>query len=163
MAQTAVVDAAVTPDQDHQGRVVVGVDRSEHSVKALRWAADEARRRGLPLHVMYAWEGLGVEIARDSGWVKAPTFELEREAATKVIDRMVADVVGSDTRLEVVDAPVPGQAAAALIEASADADLVVVGSRGGGGFAGLRLGSVSEQVVHHAHCPVVVVPDDDCD
>jgi nucleotide-binding universal stress UspA family protein len=80
-----------------------------------------------------------------------------QEAATKVVEMALADaVVGPDPRVEA--AVVEGSAAAAVLEAADKADLVVVGSRGLGGFRGLLLGSVSQQVAQHAPCPVVVVP-----
>lgn len=149
-APTAKEPAAAT-------RVVVGIDRSGEARAALAWAAAEAKVRGVPLHVLHAWGGIGVEVARASGWVKAVTTDMEREAATEVVDQAVADVLGPHPDVEVVVDVVPGEAPDALVGASRRAALLVVGSRGEGGFAGLRLGSVSEKCVHHAHCPVVVV------
>lgn len=143
------------------GHIVVGVDESDSSRAALAWAAAEARDRDEPLDVLYAWAGIGIKVARESGWVKAVTGDMERAAADQVIERAVTDVLGEHPDVKVLPHPVPGEAAEALIEASKDAALLVVGSRGVGGFDGLHLGSVSEKCVHHAHCPVVVVRDAD--
>ncbi len=137
--------------------IVVGIDRSPGAEQALRWAAKEAKERGLPLHVLFAWEGLGVEIARESGWVKAVTFDMEKEAAEAVIDKTVANVLGDVTGLEVVAVPAPDGAVTSLLEASKTAELLVVGSHGHGGFDGMVIGSVGLHCAMHAHCPVVVV------
>jgi nucleotide-binding universal stress UspA family protein len=137
--------------------IVVGIDRSLGAERALRWAANEARQKGVPLHVLFAWEGLGVELARESGWVEAVTFEMEEKEARAVIDKAVANVLGDVSGLEVVPLVVPDGAVASLLEASKTAQLLVVGSRGRGGFDGLMLGSVGLQCAMHAHCPVVVV------
>lgn len=138
--------------------IVVGVDGSPGAHVALEWAAGEARARGWPLHVMFGWSGIGVRVARESGWVKAVTEDLERAAAEDLVHSAVSAVFGAEPDVEVVERPVPGEGAEALVDASRDADLLVVGSRGYGGFAGLRLGSVSQKCTLHAHCPVVVVP-----
>lgn len=139
-----------------KGRIVVGVDGSETSRRALRWAAAEARVRQAALEVVHAWSvpylfALPHAPADlDPGWV--------RDAAQGTLDAAV-DSLDSD------EAPVPlarhlvnGGAAAALLEVAKGADMVVVGSRGLGGFSGLLLGSVGHQVAHHAPCPVVIVP-----
>jgi len=138
--------------------IVVGVDGSPGARAALGWAADEARARGWPLHVLFAWNGIGVRVAKESGWVKAVTEDLERDAAEELVHSEVTAVLGAEPDVEVVERPMPGEAAEVLIEASRDADLLVVGSRGEGGFAGLRLGSVSQKCTMHSHCAVVVVP-----
>lgn len=141
------------------GHIVVGVDESDASRKALQWAAVEAWDHDVPLEVLYAWNGIGVRVARETGWVKAVTEDMEREAAERVIADAIADALGSHPDSKITPMAVPGEAAEALIEASRTADLLVVGCRGDGGFDGLHLGSVSEKCVHHAHCPVVVVRD----
>lgn len=132
--------------------VVVGVDGSEQSGRALRWAIDEARAHGWPLLLVH---GIELGVAAASPYGSGVVLEQLQEAGQQVLDDAlrVAKDAGADvdTRMEV------GSSAHALIEASKGAGMLVVGSRGHGGFAGLLLGSVSSACVHHAHCPVVVV------
>lgn len=142
---------------EEQSRVVVGIDGSEGSLVALRWAAEAARLRGVPLHVLFAWGDLGARLARTTRGHQEPTEADEREAAVALIEEAVAEALGDEPGVEIVPLAEPGGATPALVEASASADLLVVGSRGRGGFAGLLLGSVSQQCIHHAHCPVAVV------
>jgi nucleotide-binding universal stress UspA family protein len=152
--------AIVRPDGEgprETGRVVVGTDGSERSRPAVRWALEEGRRRGSTVTVLHSWH---LPFTAASPWVvtalDADEFE---EGARLNLDGLLAT---EDTSgVEVERRTVHGTAAAALIEAAADADLVVVGSRGIGGFRGLVLGSVSQQVARHAPCPVVVVPSDE--
>lgn len=138
--------------------IVVGVDGSEESKRALRWALDEARLRSSDVHVVHAWmwaaatfTGFGVPVATE-------TIESMGRAAEDLIHSLVAEVVGPDPGVEVTTTVVEGAAAPCLIDAAEDAELLVVGSRGHGGFTGLLLGSVSQQCAHHAKCPVVIVP-----
>ncbi len=131
-------------------KVVVGVDGSESAAEALRWAAEEARMRGATLEAVLAWDwldqhALGVDFHP----------EFDDEEAQALLHGFVAAAVGDG--VEATEIAVCDRAAHALIEASNDADLVVVGDRGHGGFADLLLGSVSAQVVNHAACPVLVV------
>ena len=137
------------------GRVVVGVDDSAGARAALRFAAEEAARRGAELHVICAWSIPGVHLGR--GAVSGALHEVEYEEARSVLDHLAGEVLGNDSNVPCVLAVGEPPPARALIEASRAADVVVVGSRGHGGFSGLLLGSVSTQVVHHAHCPVIVV------
>ena len=135
-------------------KIVVGVDGSEGSQRALQWAIEEAGRRDATVEALHAWEP-GLTAGLYSGAVF--TEESVQEAGERVLDDTIAaaDPAGS-TKVE--RRCVTAQPAAALIEAGKDADLVVVGSRGLGGFYRLLIGSVSSQVAHHAPCPVVVVP-----
>ena len=135
-------------------KIVVGVDGSEGSQKALQWAIEEAGRRDATVEALHAWEPR-LTAGLYSGAVF--TEESVQEAGEKVLDDTIAaaDPAGS-TKVE--RRCVTAQPAAALIEAGKDADLLVVGSRGIGGFYRLLIGSVSSQVAHHAPCPVVVVP-----
>ena len=135
-------------------KIVVGVDGSEGSQKALQWAIEEAGRRDATVEALHAWEP-GLTAGLYSGAVF--TEESVQEAGEKVLDDTIAaaDPAGS-TKVE--RRCVTAQPAAALIEAAKDADLLVVGSRGLGGFYRLLIGSVSSPVAHHAPCPVVVVP-----
>lgn len=129
--------------------IVVGIDGSPESKAALRWAIDEARLRRARLVAVFAWH-YGVFL--DGPQVVVP--DLER-SAEEVLDAAV-DEAGVDG-VEVERRTVQGTPAQALVEAAKEAELLVVGSRGRGGFSGLLLGSVSQQCVHHATCPVVVV------
>lgn len=132
--------------------VVVGVDGSEHSGRALRWAIDEAKVHGWPLLLVH---GIELGVAAASPYGSGVVLEQLQEAGQQVLDealRVVNDAgLQAETRMEV------GSSAHALIEASRGAAMLVVGSRGHGGFAGLLLGSVSSACVHHAHCPVVIL------
>jgi len=132
--------------------IVVGVDGSEASRAALDWAIEEARLRGATCLLVHAYE-FGVAAA---GWAPGRALEQIEKDAEWVLDAAVerarAGGVPVQHRLEL------GAAAQVLIAASADADLLVVGTRGRGGVASTLLGSVSTACVHHAHCPVVVVP-----
>jgi nucleotide-binding universal stress UspA family protein len=139
----------------HTPLVVVGVDGSECAREALRVAVDEARYRGARLHVVAAWSVPVMMYAGGYvGGVDPGTFEraAEIEAANAVEEahRLAPD-------LEVVGDVSKAAPAPALIAASEHADLLVVGSRGLGGFERLLLGSVSQHVATHAACPVLVV------
>lgn len=140
--------------------IVVGLDGSEHSTKALDWAVKHAALEHAPLTVLAvhevalsAWTGSPIIFPEDR-----PEEEHARQAAQEAVNKAIGELGGPGPESVTVRA-LSGQAAQALIEASADADLVVVGSRGAGGFATLLTGSVSSQVVNHASCPVVVVRD----
>ncbi|MBY5162776.1 universal stress protein [Salsipaludibacter albus] len=136
-------------------RIVVGIDGSPHAARAVRWARDEARAHGAILQVVMAWHW-GDQRHVDPDAPFDPTYD--QEAARETLEAFVAQALGDDLdgveAVAVLDLP-----ARALLEQAEDADLVVVGSRGRGGFAGLMLGSVSQQVMTHAPCPTVVVPD----
>ncbi len=135
--------------------IVVGVDGSPHSQKALDWALDEAALRKAHLTV------LAVAPAAASIWGITGQFSPAQEtqdkvnqAAKKVVDQAISSHGYQDVSLRTVS----GVPADELVKASQDADLLVVAARGAGGFARLRMGSVSDQVARHAHSPVVVVP-----
>jgi nucleotide-binding universal stress UspA family protein len=137
-------------------RIVVGIDGSEHSQKALRWAVEEARVRGASLEVVHAWNVPSVCSYPYTGMPLEPK-SLE-DAARTTLDTSVDRVDTTGLAHPVERILSIGAPAETLLASSKGADLVVVGSRGHGGFAGLLLGSVSQQVEHHAHCPVVIVP-----
>lgn len=146
-------------------RVVVGVDGSPHSQAALHAAVQEARRLGARLEVLHAWTA--PIVMAPMGAVPPWPRMVHRDLADEVLEHAVADLPDD---VEVVPCAVEGHAASALVEASTGADLLVVGSRGRGGFAGLVLGSTSHQAAAHARCPVLVLParaghasDDDAD
>ena len=134
-------------------RVVVGVDGSDHSRRALAWAADEARRRRCPLDVVH-----GYRLPLRS--YLSPPFDpaVIADAATELVDTMTMGIERSGVDVTTISSPVG--AAPALIDASRDAALVVVGTRGRGPVQRALLGSVATQVVHHAHCTVAVIPAD---
>ena len=132
--------------------IVVGVDGSEESKETLRFALEEARRRRTDLHVVHAfWEWEPSPGTREIELDRSPQ---EREAW---LAALVHEVVGEVTDVEIRQFTVDDDPAPALLAAAQGAELLIVGSRGQGGFAGLLLGSVSQQCVHHASCPVVVV------
>jgi nucleotide-binding universal stress UspA family protein len=140
--------------------IVVGVDGSKHSQRSLEWAMKEAVLRQTPLTV------LAVHPVAISTWTQTPlTYpqdeadeERARAAAQEGADKAAAEL--GERAPAVTVRSVSGSPAGELIKAGTDADLLVVGARGSGGFARLLLGSVSAQVTHHAPCPVVVVPAD---
>jgi len=136
-------------------RIVVGVDGSGPSAGALRWAADEARRRGIGLHVVTCWT-LPIPIS-PYPLATIPSEGLERDARD-VAEKEIANVLGESTGdLEVSVEVIEGSAALRLLDFGTIAEMIVVGSRGRGGFAGLLLGSVSQHLAEQARCPVVIV------
>ena len=140
--------------------IVVGVDGSDSSQRALTWAVDEARARGCTVEAVHVWQ-LPVLMGTPFGTVPIDV-DAEGAAAQLQLDAMVDAIDASGLAAPVDRTFTTGSPAYRLLEIAAerDADLVVVGSRGHGGFTELLLGSVSQQVTHHAHCPVVVVPHD---
>lgn len=137
-------------------RIVVGVDGSEHADRALQFAVQEARRRhDATIEAVHSYHLLAYTPGMEFGYaVPEPPEKLEAEAMDRLlhaIERAPKDV--SIDPIVVADTP-----SHALITAGQGADLLVIGSRGHGGFRGLLLGSTSLQVVTHAPCPVVVVP-----
>jgi len=137
-------------------RVVVGVDGSPPSRRALAWAALEARLRGDALVAVTAWH---VPPQMSYPGIGTGLYDF-RAAASDELEEAVAEVMGEDAQA-VIRQVECGSAAQVLIDASKGADLLVVGSRGHGEFAGMLLGSVSQHCTAHAHCPVVVVRGDD--
>ena len=136
-------------------RIVVGVDGSTGADAALAWAADEARLRNAHLEVVYTF---AYPIKGEVPLPQEVDSQLIAEAQAVLDDSLAgADLEGTDleARFE------RGSAAVRLVEIAQGADLLVVGSRGRGGFAGLLLGSVSQQCAHHAPCPIVIVPAPD--
>jgi len=147
--------------------IVVGVDGSTGAREALRWALAEGRLRNSPVRVVHAWTvgyiGAGVDgYGAWSGALGAYTSlgtdlnDLHR-AAEDLLEQAIAEVGEESEGVEIERLVVQGTPSEVLVHAAAPSDLLVVGSRGHGGFLGLMLGSVSQQCVHHARCPVVVV------
>lgn len=138
--------------------IVVGVDGSGHADAALAWAIEEARLRQATLRVVHAWQYLPM-VAEPMAALPSTPYQELADSAKLVVSEAIERVTGAaepgvplDVRI------VEGAAGAALLDNAADATLIVVGSRGRGGFTGLLLGSVGQQITHHAHCPVVVLP-----
>ncbi len=138
-------------------RIVVGIDGSVESLAALAWAMREAQLREATLDVVHAWSyPVGTYI---DGLTPVPSFGRPQfiEIATQVVDDACK---GLDTsRVELHRIVEEGPAASRLLETARGATMLVVGSRGRGGFAGLLLGSVSQQCAHHARSPIVIVRD----
>ena len=137
------------------GTMVVGVDGSPGAAAALAWAIDAARARDASVKAVHSWTP--VLTGDVYGVVMVDTAALE-DAARATLDESVDGADTSGLRAPVERVIVLGPATGGLIQQAQHADLIVVGSRGRGGFAGLLLGSVSHQLVQHAPCPVVVVP-----
>ena len=138
--------------------IVVGVDGSEHSQQVLEWAVKEAGLRKTSLTVLTVWQVAGNHWTGHPEVYPADQAEAEKmRQAAEEATRKAADAAGAGPASVTVRA-VSGIAAQELVNASNDADLVVVGARGGGGFARLMLGSTSHQVVSHSAAPVVVIP-----
>jgi nucleotide-binding universal stress UspA family protein len=137
-------------------RIVVGVDGSALSTNALEFAIEETQLRHGHLHVTYAYPVMERPVTGSTG--KDYYEQIEAEART-FMEGIMASAPPTEG-LDVEWLAVPGNPAEVLIEASSGATLLVVGSRGVGGFKGLMMGSVSTQCVHHSHCPVLVVRED---
>ena len=140
-------------------RVVVGVDGSDNSRRAFAWALEEAELRKASVDVVHAWDAPFIVGFGDlSGGAVELGGSRYEEQATLLLDEVIATATTKDLLTPINAITVHGSAAWALLETAKGADLIVVGSRGRGGFKDLLLGSVSQQVVQHAPCPVVVVP-----
>jgi nucleotide-binding universal stress UspA family protein len=136
--------------------IVVGIDGSPPADAALAFALEEARLRKLPLRIVCAWEIPAIEYA---GAAFTPTPDLAAEAehyADEVLAR-AAETIGHEPGVEIETVAAPGHPPAVLVEQSEGAKLLVVGTRGRGGFASLVLGSVSQAVAHQGLCPLAIV------
>jgi nucleotide-binding universal stress UspA family protein len=136
-------------------RIVVGVDGSESSDRALAFALDEGRLRDWEVEAVHAWLLPAIAYLP---YAPTPTLsEGDCEAAgAEILDRALA--AANTTGARVTRRLVMGGSAPALLEAAAFADLLVVGTRGHGGFAGLLLGSTSQHCAHHPPCPLAIIP-----
>jgi len=141
--------------------ILVGVDGSDHSRRALSWAMREAAHHHVPLTVMTVHQ-TPVRPATRIYWNvpdlpdKSFDPEIARMAVQKMVDEVAKDL--GETLPEIIVSVTTGDPAEELVKASYDADMLVVGSRGSGMFAKLLIGSVSSKVTHHAASPVVVIP-----
>lgn len=139
------------------GRIVVGVDGSPSSKAALRWAVAQAERTGASVQAVIAWH-YPVMIG-GYAWAPVsavPTEDFE-EIADKTLAETIADAVDPATAVRIEKVVREGNAAQVLIEAADGAELLVVGSRGHGGFSSALIGSVSQHCAHHAPCPILIV------
>jgi nucleotide-binding universal stress UspA family protein len=141
-------------------KIVVGIDGSEQSKGALRFALEEGELRRIPVVAVHAWTA---PIPPADPMVVGPAIDYPtevgrlQEAAEQLAERVVAEVVRStQVSVRVEHQVVEGPAAGALLDRAGDDDMIVVGSRGHGGLAKLLLGSVSDEVARHAECPVVI-------
>ena len=136
-------------------QIVVGVDGSPASIKALSWAIRQAKLTGAEVEAVTAWSfpvGYGMAPVGDEG------IDFEGDAG-KILAEALAEVSGIEPGVAITSSVLEGNAADVLLHEAKGADLLVVGSRGHGGFAGMLLGSVSQHCVQHAGCPVLVLRD----
>ncbi len=148
-------------DDQRESRIVVGVEGSGGAKAALRWAIVEAGFRNARVEVVTAYSNTYVPASPDFNYVPLDPGDLEAEVTRmqgNVVDEVVADL--GDTGVEIRRIVRRGRPADTLIKAAEGADMLVVGSRGRGGFRGLLLGSVSQTIAHHGDCPVVIVRPD---
>ena len=140
-------------EKDLSKWIVVGVDGSEDGERALRWALETAQRRDLSILLVHGLDvGLSAADPYGGGYVLEQLQDAGR-LALEAASKMCAEAgIECESKLEM------GSPGYLLVEESRGAAMLVIGSRGHGGFVGLLLGSVSNACVHHAHCPVVVVP-----
>ena len=154
---------------------MVGVDGSQGSLNALRWAFGEARARKIPVHAVFAWQyyphwvdpgGLGSMFPlgyQPEVGVPEDAFAQAAASVEKLLDAVVSEATKSDPDsatdpVRITQEAVEGHAAQVLLDSVSGGDMLVVGSHGHGGFVGAVLGSVSQHVVSHSRCPVVVIP-----
>ncbi|THV26813.1 universal stress protein [Glycomyces paridis] len=135
-------------------RIVVGVDGSPASVRALEWALRQAERTGASIEAVHAWE---VPVMYGSGMMVLPGGDEFEAAAKRNLEQAVGQAGGDSTAVPIELKAVAGHPAKTLVDVAEHAALLVVGSRGHGGFMGALIGSVSQNCVAHAKCPVVVV------
>ncbi|NJC72337.1 universal stress protein [Planosporangium thailandense] len=143
-------------DINNNQRIVVGVDGSEPSRRALRWALQQAQATGASVEAIHVWDlplYAGVAPVIDT----VSESEALAKGAEQILSETVAEVAGEHPAVPVRTRVLQGHPAVALLRASEGAGLLVVGSRGHGGFVGALLGSVSQYCVHHATCPVLVI------
>jgi nucleotide-binding universal stress UspA family protein len=139
-------------------QIVVGVDGSEASRAALHWAYDEAGHHNASLTAVATWHPPALPMSPPYGSLPPEGYETQPEReARELLERLTGELEPREPAVDVRISISKGNPAKVLIDMSQGADLVVVGSRGRGGFAGMLLGSVSNHVVAHAACPVVVL------
>ena len=137
--------------ENSTGRIVVGVDGSAASAEALRWAVQQARLTGAQVQAVTAWQ-----LPTSYAWGPIVDDVDWADGARQAQDAMIKDTLDDDDAAGVQRTVLEGHPAYVLLEAAKGADLLVMGSRGHGGFAGMVLGSVSQHVIAHAPVPVLV-------
>lgn len=144
------------------GTIVVGVDGSPQAERAVDWALEESRVHGDDLVLVHVWQFPPVGLTHYADEVRSISgFEELRSLADDMMARLAAEADRRAPGVRVSSLVVEGHPAAALVEAATGARLLVVGSRGLGGFKGMLMGSVSTACAQHARCPVVIVPDEE--
>ena len=140
-------------------RIVVGVEGSGYARAALIWALEEAHHRGAVVEVVTCYSPTYVPAAPDLGYVPLDSFDLAAEVEKMQGEVIESAIEASDfgDEVEVRRVLQKGRPADTLMTAAEGATMLVVGNRGRGGFAGLRLGSVSQAIAHHSPCPLVIV------
>ena len=148
-----------TNSEGSNGLIVVGVDSSEGAKAALRFALEEAKLRQATLRVVHTWQFGYIGVSGIEGFSPVTGADLGdlRRTAEVALDAVMHEVAPDADGIVIEQRVSEGAPATVLVDESRQADLLVVGSRGHGGFAGLLLGSVSQQCAHHAACPVVIV------
>lgn len=142
------------PGGEREHRIVVGVDGSVTSKAALRWAARQGRLTGAVVEAVIAWE-----VPAITGY-PVPVSDVDwEELSTQIVTDAIAEVAAVEEPTEIRYKVAKGNAAQVLLDASAGADLLVVGSRGHGGFVAALLGSTGLHCAHHATCPVMIIRD----
>lgn len=149
-------DQSNLENRESRRRLVVGIDGSQRAQEALAWAMEEADCHRYDIEIVSSWYLPQYDWADVRPPPPDPRVEMAARTRALVV-QAAADVSAALPDIAVSEMAVEGNAASVLIELSKDADLLVIGSRGNGGFKGLVLGSVSQQCVSHAQCPVVVV------
>lgn len=148
--------APIWPAAGAAGRIVVGVDGSAESKAALRWAGAMAHRTGATVEAVTVWQ-----FPSTYSWDTGGTYDIDWQGdAEKAVTATVDSVFGPQRPVGLRTLALEGDAAQQLIGHAKDADLLVVGNRGRGGFLGVLLGSVSSKCAAHATCPVVIVRAD---
>ncbi len=142
-------------------KIIVGVDGSPHAQAALQWAVEEARLRGASLTAVYAYTPYSAELYGLPGEQLQTVIDEADNQAEGILSEAVAAVREEAGAIKIDTEVARGESAArALVDRSSDADMLVVGSRGRGGIAGMLLGSVSQQAAQHSPCPVTIIRSD---
>ncbi len=138
------------------GKIVVGIDGSEGATHALKWAASEAKLRGSTLQIVYSWQ-YPLYVTSEPIYMPPPDKELIVKAAVTTAQKLAVDVDLASMGVEFTIETPQGRPGPEMIRLAADAELLVVGSRGAGSVREMLLGSVSNYCAHHSPCPVVIV------
>jgi nucleotide-binding universal stress UspA family protein len=156
-ATAAHTDEAAMTREGKTECVVVGVDGSAASAAAMAWAARYATALGATLRVVLAWHYPAPVGPAPTGVAPESVNQEVEQSRYEILDKAVATAFGDSPSVPIERKAVYGHPAQVLIDESKDADLLVVGNRGHGGFSGMMLGSVSTHCVTHAYCPVTVI------